>query len=136
MCVILLQAIRHLTNRKELIYTILQFYSLHCICCCCCCTLGIPLEEVFKYSAYWETARQLYAPFECTTTMKSGNADIYRNEIPGGQYTNLQFQSFSLGLGSQFEEVKKAYVEANQLLGDIIKVRRVEAFRKCRRWAL
>ncbi|XP_071834053.1 pyruvate carboxylase, mitochondrial-like [Apostichopus japonicus] len=83
---------------------------------------GIPLEEVFKYSAYWETARQLYAPFECTTTMKSGNADIYRNEIPGGQYTNLQFQSFSLGLGSQFEEVKKAYVEANQLLGDIIKV--------------
>ncbi|PIK38442.1 carboxylase:pyruvate/acetyl-coa/propionyl-coa [Apostichopus japonicus] len=54
--------------------------------------------------------------------MKSGNADIYRNEIPGGQYTNLQFQSFSLGLGSQFEEVKKAYVEANQLLGDIIKV--------------
>lgn len=83
---------------------------------------GIPLEEVFKYSAYWETTRQLYAPFECTTTMKSGNADIYRNEIPGGQYTNLQFQAFSLGLGSQFEEVKRAYVEANQLLGDIIKV--------------
>lgn len=54
--------------------------------------------------------------------MKSGNADIYRNEIPGGQYTNLQFQAFSLGLGNQFEEVKKAYVEANQLLGDIIKV--------------
>lgn len=41
--------------------------------------------------------------------MKSGNADVYLNEIPGGQYTNLQFQAFSLGLGSQFEEVKKAY---------------------------
>ncbi|CAG4997130.1 unnamed protein product [Parnassius apollo] len=54
--------------------------------------------------------------------MKSGNADVYMNEIPGGQYTNLQFQAFSLGLGSQFEEVKKAYREANLLLGDIIKV--------------
>ncbi|XP_071505302.1 pyruvate carboxylase, mitochondrial-like [Diadema antillarum] len=83
---------------------------------------GVPLEEVFKYSAYWEVARQLYAPFECTVTMKSGNADIYRNEIPGGQYTNLQFQAFSLGLGNQFEEVKKAYVQANLLLGDLIKV--------------
>lgn len=82
------------------------------------------LEEVFKYSSYWEVTRQLYAPFECTVTMKSGNADIYRNEIPGGQYTNLQFQAFSLGLGSQFDEVKKAYVQANQLLGDLIKVSR------------
>lgn len=54
--------------------------------------------------------------------MKSGNADVYQNEIPGGQYTNLQFQAFSLGLGSQFEEVKKKYTEANQILGDIIKV--------------
>jgi pyruvate carboxylase len=53
--------------------------------------------------------------------MKSGNADIYVNEIPGGQYTNLQFQAFSLGLGSKFEEVKAKYTEANQLLGDIIK---------------
>lgn len=83
---------------------------------------NIDLESVFKYSAYWEQARLLYAPFECTTTMKSGNADVYQNEIPGGQYTNLQFQAFSLGLGTQFEQIKKAYTEANILLGDIIKV--------------
>ncbi len=44
------------------------------------------------------------------------------NEIPGGQYTNLQFQAYSLGLGDFFEDVKKAYKEANLLLGDIIKV--------------
>lgn len=81
---------------------------------------GIDLNSVFEYSAYWEQARTLYAPFECTTTMKSGNADVYMNEIPGGQYTNLQFQAFSLGLGSQFEEIKRAYAEANQLLGGII----------------
>ena len=83
---------------------------------------GIPLEEVFDYSSYWEQARLLYAPFECTTTMKSGYSDVYDNEIPGGQYTNLQFQAFSLGLNEQFTEVKKKYTMANRLLGDIIKV--------------
>ncbi|XP_047028148.1 pyruvate carboxylase, mitochondrial isoform X1 [Helicoverpa zea] len=82
----------------------------------------IALQTVSEYSAYWEQARTLYGPFEATATMKSGNADVYLNEIPGGQYTNLQFQAFSLGLGTQFEEVKKAYREANLLLGDIIKV--------------
>jgi len=83
---------------------------------------GLSLDKVSAYSAYWEQTRTLYAPFECTVTMKSGNADVYLNEIPGGQYTNLQFQAFSLGLGDQFEEIKKAYREANFLLGDIVKV--------------
>ncbi|XP_043540629.1 pyruvate carboxylase, mitochondrial-like, partial [Chiloscyllium plagiosum] len=66
--------------------------------------------------------RQLYAPFDCTATMKSGNADVYENEIPGGQYTNLHFQAHSMGLGNKFKAVKKAYTEANKLLGDLIKV--------------
>lgn len=82
----------------------------------------LDLRDVSEYSAYWEQTRTLYGPFECTTTMRSGNADVYLNEIPGGQYTNLQFQAFSLGLGDFFEDVKKAYREANFLLGDIIKV--------------
>lgn len=83
---------------------------------------GVPIEKVFDYSSYWEQARLLYAPFECTTTMKSSYSDVYENEIPGGQYTNLQFQAFSLGLNDQFTEVKKKYAMANRLLGDIIKV--------------
>ncbi|XP_025832607.1 pyruvate carboxylase, mitochondrial isoform X2 [Agrilus planipennis] len=83
---------------------------------------GFQLADISEYSAYWEQTRTLYAPFECTTTMKSGNADVYQNEIPGGQYTNLQFQAYSLGLGEFFEDVKKAYAEANKILGDIIKV--------------
>ncbi|KAK5875996.1 hypothetical protein CesoFtcFv8_027012 [Champsocephalus esox] len=83
---------------------------------------GIALEKVFDYSEYWEVARGLYAPFDCTATMKSGNADVYENEIPGGQYTNLHFQAHSMGLGNKFKEVKKAYTEANKLLGDLIKV--------------
>jgi len=40
-----------------------------------------------------------------------------KDEIPGGQYTNLLFQSKQLGLSGQFEEVKKAYALANKLLG-------------------
>lgn len=45
--------------------------------------VGISLEDVSRYSSYWEQARQLYAPFECCVTMKSGNADVYLHEIPG-----------------------------------------------------
>merc|ERR1719483_1223807 len=74
------------------------------------------------YSSYWEQTRNFYGPFECTKTMRSGNADVYLHGIPGGQYTNLQFQAYSLGLGDQFEAVKAKYREANLLLGDIVKV--------------
>lgn len=48
---------------------------------------GLELENISKYAAYWESTRLLYGPFECTTTMKTGNSDVYINEIPGGQYT-------------------------------------------------
>lgn len=80
------------------------------------------MDNISQYSAYWEQTRNLYGPFECTKTMRSGNADVYKHEIPGGQYTNLQFQAYSLGLGEQFEMVKAKYCEANQLLGDLVKV--------------
>merc|ERR1719431_183753 len=83
---------------------------------------GFSLDSISKYSSYWEQTRTQYAPFECTKTMRSGNADVYLHEIPGGQYTNLQFQAYSLGLGDQFEMVKEKYREANLLLGDIVKV--------------
>ena len=50
------------------------------------------MGAVGEYSDYWEQTRQLYAPFECTVTMKSGDSGVYQHEIPGGQYTNLHFQ--------------------------------------------
>ena len=84
--------------------------------------VGLDLDTVSAYSGYWEQTRTLYGPFECTSTMRSGNADVYQHEIPGGQYTNLQFQAYSLGLGDQFEKVKKRYKDANEILGDIVKV--------------
>ena len=69
---------------------------------------------------YWEQARGLYGPFE--SGLKSGSADIYQHEMPGGQYTNLQFQAESLGLSGRWRAIKKAYTGANQLLGDLVKV--------------
>lgn len=47
---------------------------------------------------------------------------MYLHEIPGGQLTNLIFQASQLGLGEQWAETKKAYEQANDLLGDIVKV--------------
>ncbi len=50
------------------------------------------------------------------------SADVYLHEMPGGQYTNLLYQSSQLGLTGQWSQVKTAYAAANRLLGDIIKV--------------
>lgn len=62
-------------------------FKFHPICCFFLIFPGIPLSRINQYSAYWEQARQLYGPFECCSTMKSGNSDIYENEIPGNLTT-------------------------------------------------
>lgn len=81
---------------------------------------GLDVRGFHKLSAYWEAVRGYYAPFE--GDMKSTNADVYINEIPGGQYTNLRDQARGLGLGDRWEEVKRMYADVNRLFGDIIKV--------------
>lgn len=70
---------------------------------------------------YWESIRFSYSAFE--SGQKSGSSEVYHHEMPGGQYTNLQFQSTSLGLADQWSAIKKNYAAANNLLGDIVKVR-------------
>ena len=69
---------------------------------------------------YWENIRSVYAPFE--SGQLSGSSDVYAHEIPGGQYTNLLFQSKQLGLTEKWPEIKQKYAEANIILGDIPKV--------------
>lgn len=81
---------------------------------------GIDLRKIQALNEYWEECRGLYAPFE--SGQKTGSSDVYEHEMPGGQYTNLLFQSSQLGLTGQWSKVKKAYAAANRLLGDIIKV--------------
>ncbi|MET3129282.1 pyruvate carboxylase [Arcicella rosea] len=82
------------------------------------CPINLPLLN--QYSTYWEDIRQLYYPFE--SELKAGTAEVYDNEIPGGQYTNLRGQAIALGVGDKFELMKSNYVEANKLFGDIVKV--------------
>ena len=57
---------------------------------------NLDLENIWKYSEYWEQVRTIYAPFDCTATMKSGSSDVVKHEIPGGQYTNLHFQVLNI----------------------------------------
>ncbi len=82
------------------------------------CPINLPLLNA--YSNYWEDVREYYYPFE--SGMKAGNAEVYENEIPGGQYSNLKPQAIATGLGDKFELLKKNYVVVNQLFGDIVKV--------------
>ncbi|MEO5572688.1 MAG: pyruvate carboxylase [Bacteroidia bacterium] len=78
------------------------------------------LDSLNKHSDYWETVREYYYPFE--SGLMAGTAEVYKHEIPGGQYSNLKPQAISLGLGERMNEIKKAYEEVNELFGDIVKV--------------
>jgi pyruvate carboxylase len=80
----------------------------------------IDLPRLNQYSNYWEDVRNIYAPFE--TGLKSGSAEVYDHQMPGGQYSNLKSQSIALGLGEKFDTLKHNYSVVNELLGDIVKV--------------
>lgn len=73
-----------------------------------------------RYSDYWGIVRDYYRPFD--SGPRSGDAKVYRHEIPGGQYTNLRQQATALGLGHRWTEVESTYAKVNQLFGDIVKV--------------
>lgn len=81
---------------------------------------GLNVDHVRAIDTYWAQLRLLYSPFEAH--LLGPDADVYEHEIPGGQLTNMMFQAAQLGLGAQWAETKKAYEQANALLGDIIKV--------------
>ncbi len=80
----------------------------------------VSAHRIRSLNEYWEQARALYSAFE--SGLKSGNSDVYDHEMPGGQYTNLQFQASKLGLEGRWPAIKRAYAAANRVLGDIIKV--------------
>lgn len=81
---------------------------------------GIVLDDVQKISDYWNSIRPIYHKFE--SGLKSGSTEIYKYEIPGGQYSNLKPQVESFGLGHRFGDVKEMYREVNEMVGDIVKV--------------
>ncbi len=73
-----------------------------------------------KLANYWETVRDYYAPFE--SGLKSGTAEVYHHEIPGGQYSNFKPQVAGLGLIERWDECKEMFHKVNMLFGDIVKV--------------
>ncbi|MCB9547380.1 MAG: pyruvate carboxylase [Myxococcales bacterium] len=81
---------------------------------------GLDAGALQTLADYWEAVRDLYAPFE--SGLKASSADVYRHEIPGGQYSNLRPRAIQLGLGARWNEIKARYREVSLAFGDVIKV--------------
>ena len=78
------------------------------------------ITKLNQFSNYWEDIREYYYPFE--SGLKSGTAEVFNHEIPGGQYSNLRPQADALGLGARFDEVKYMYAQVNDMFGNLVKV--------------
>ncbi len=81
---------------------------------------GMEPRALEELADYWEAVREAYAPYECG--LKASTADVYRHEIPGGQYSNFKPQATAVGLGDRWKEVKTVYRRVNDMLGEVIKV--------------
>ena len=77
-------------------------------------------DQLIELSQYYQGVRQIFTGFE--SEMKTPNTEIYKYEIPGGQYSNLLAQVKAMGSEDNFEEIKHLYKQANDLLGNIVKV--------------
>ena len=80
----------------------------------------LDINELHELSEYYARVREVYKPFE--SGMCTPNSEIYKYEIPGGQYSNLLAQVKEMGEKDRFEDIKRLYKEANDLLGNIVKV--------------
>ena len=81
---------------------------------------GLDIETLNEISDYWEEILAHYEPFY--SAPRSGTAEVYLHEMPGGQYTNLKEQANAMGLGHRWQEIAHTYADVNQLFGDIVKV--------------
>jgi pyruvate carboxylase len=81
---------------------------------------GLDRDALSDVAGYWEAVRRAYLGYE--SDLRSGAAEVYEHEMPGGQYTNLRQQARALGIEARWREVAKAYRAVNDMFGDIIKV--------------
>ncbi|NNE93531.1 MAG: pyruvate carboxylase, partial [Verrucomicrobiales bacterium] len=81
---------------------------------------GLDGDALQEFADYWEQVLEFYKPFD--TSPRSGTAEVYTHEMPGGQFTNLKEQANAMGLGHRWPEIARCYAEVNDLFGDIIKV--------------
>ncbi len=77
-------------------------------------------DELNELSRYYEDVRKVYGGFE--SNMRTPSTEIYKYEIPGGQYSNLSFQVKEMGSADEFEHIKELYKQSNELFGNIVKV--------------
>ncbi len=80
----------------------------------------LEIESLEQLSLYWEEVRKYYRDFE--SGMNAPHTEVYKHEMPGGQYSNLQQQAKAVGLGDRWDEVKEMYRRVNVMFGDIVKV--------------
>jgi pyruvate carboxylase len=81
---------------------------------------GLDLAALQLSANYWERVREWYEPFD--SGLKTGTAEVYLHEMPGGQFTNLKEQAKAMGLGDKWPLVAQTYADVNMLFGDIVKV--------------
>jgi len=81
---------------------------------------GLEQNALNEFADYWEQVRTFYSPFD--TSPRTGSAEVYLHEMPGGQFTNLKEQAASMGLAHRWPEIARCYAEVNALFGDIVKV--------------
>lgn len=80
----------------------------------------INVDNIQQLNHYWEDVRMYYHSFE--NGLNAPQTEVYKHEMPGGQYTNLQQQAKAVGLGEKWDEIKEMYHEVNMMFGDIVKV--------------
>jgi len=81
---------------------------------------GLDLDVLLDLEPYWRQVRALYRPFDVSLPAPSGQ--VHRHQMPGGQLTNLIHQADALGVVGGFETVAERYIQADALLGRLIKV--------------
>ncbi len=77
-------------------------------------------QALAQIDRYWAEVRDNYVAFE--SDVRPGSSDVYRHEMPGGQYTNLLEQARALGIEDRWSEVCGRYADVNRMFGDIVKV--------------
>ncbi|WP_286102898.1 pyruvate carboxylase [Pediococcus pentosaceus] len=80
----------------------------------------LDIQKAEKLDEYWGGIRPYYEGFG--TQLNGPQTEIYRIEMPGGQYTNLRQQANAVHLGKRWDEIKEMYATVNQMFGDIPKV--------------
>ncbi|MDM5223889.1 pyruvate carboxylase [Peribacillus sp. NJ11] len=80
----------------------------------------LEVDSLERLGEYWGEVRKFYHDFE--SGMNAPHTEVYKHEMPGGQYSNLQQQAKAVGLGDRWHEVKEMYQRVNAMFGDIVKV--------------